>query len=382
MTTSLQKSENQDFFAWIQLTNRCNLTCTYCYTESGPGSGSSGELPLDTAKQLVADVHEAGARAVMLSGGEPALYPGLVELIDYTCGEVGLKATLVTNGTYLKPELINALSRHDCTVQVSLDAVHGQGYKEARGRHKLPAALRGIDSLLEAGLTVTLSAALTTVNQRWVTEIVNFAIDRGIQFVHFAPTYWKDGGPFQKGLFIEDLYPVLHELYELQKRHYLFVSIDLVEHLVLPVALGIKREYYCHAMAGRTVEIAADGGVYACAAQRDIPEMKLGDVSGGRRLLPIVMENREQQRFPSIGAESIAECRTCEYRNICAGGCRAMTYHQSGSLDVKHPNCADLKRFIADIKHDLETGEIADYVEFLRAQTPSDPNQDALVKMF
>ena len=371
----------EEIFAWIQLTNRCNLSCTYCYTESGP-QPDGGSLPLSTAKNIVADVAAAGGHAVMLSGGEPTLYPDLIELLDYTCGDEGLAVTLVTNGTYLRPELVDTLVRHSCTVQVSLDAVHEKGYKEARGRGRLPHALRGIDSLLDAGITVTLSAALTTVNQQWVRDIVMYAIDRGIQFVHFAPTHWKDGGPFERSLFIEDLYPVLHELYELQKQHYIFLSIDLIEHLVLPVALGIQRKYYCNAMAGRTVEIASDGGVYACAAQRDIPEMKLGQLGDERRLLPIIEVNRASEGFPQIGSDTIPECMSCEYRYICAGGCRAMTYHQAGSLDVRHPNCADLKRLIADIKRDIESGELADYVDFLRTQGSVDQSGDALLKMF
>ena len=377
----MTRPRQEEIFAWLQLTNRCNLTCSYCYTESGPHP-DGGQLPLSTAKDIVADIAAAGGRAVMMSGGEPTLYPDLIELLNYTCGVHGLMVTLVTNGTYLRPELVDTLARHSCTVQVSLDAVHEKGYKEARGRGRLPQALRGVDSLLDAGITVTLSAALTTVNQQWVRDIVMYAIDRGIQFVHFAPTYWKDGGPFQRSLFIDDLYPVLRELYELQKQHYMFVSIDLVEHLVLPVALGIQRKYYCHAMAGRTVEIASDGGVYACAAQRDIPEMKLGQLDGERRLLPIIEVNRASGGFPKIGADTIPECKTCEYRYICAGGCRAMTYLQAGDLDLRHPNCADLKRFIADIKQDLESGQLTDYVDFLKSQEAIDQSGDALLKMF
>src|SRR5262245_1790033 len=380
-TSALDIPTSQEpLYAWVQLTNRCNLRCSYCYTESGPTAG--GELSMDEAQRLLADVRAAGATTVMLSGGEPSAYPGIVDLVNFACAELGLRVTLVTNGTHVFPELLECLRRSQCTVQVSLDAVDELGYKQARGSPLLPQALRGIEALSKVGVPVTLSAALTTVNQSWVGRIVQFAIDHGIQFVHFAPTHWKDGGPFRQSLFIENLYPTLRELYELQKRNYLFVCIDLVEQLVIPVALGIQRKFYCNAMAGRTVEVSSDGSVYACAAQRSIPEMQLGRVSADQSLLQIIRDGRAAGRFPSLGAETIEECMTCEYRYICAGGCRAMTYHQSGALSLRHPNCADLKRLIGDIKNDLQTGELAEYVEFLRSRAPQDGNPDGLLKVF
>lgn len=375
-------SKNPDsLFAWIQLTNRCNLSCVYCYTESGPDP-SGAELPFEIAKQSLIDVKRAGAINVMLSGGEPAIYPRLIELIEYACEELELKITLVSNGTYLKPELVEALKKYQCVVQISLDAVDQQGYAAIRGKDILPKALAGIDTLLENEIEITLSSTLTTINQQYAKQIVEYAVDRGIQFVHFAPTHWKEGGPFRPNLFIHDLYSVLRDLYALQKKHYLYLSIDLIENLVVPVALGIKRKFYCNAMAGRTVEVASDGGVYFCAAQRDVDEMKMGSISNDRTLYQIIDEAKAKKSFPILGADTIEECLSCEYRYVCAGGCRAMTWHQAGGLNRKHPNCDDLKRFITDIKNDIQTGEISDYVDFLASTVPINDNPDGLLKYF
>jgi radical SAM protein with 4Fe4S-binding SPASM domain len=381
MTDGLHSDDGGNVLGWVQLTNRCNLKCSYCYTESGPKAGG-GELTLEEAESVLIDLQKSGARIVMLSGGEPTIYPHIEKLIEFACGELGLKITLVSNGTHLTPAVLSALQQHGCTVQVSLDAVDPKVYRGVRGNNLLSKALDGIELLREHDISLTLSATLTNTNKRYVGDIVRYALERDIQFVHLAPTHWKDGSPFQRNLFIEDLYPTLHELYELQKDNYLYICIDLIENLVLPVALGIRRQHYCNAMAGRTVEVASDGNAYFCAAQRDIPEMRIGSIKEGHSLFDLVAFARADGRFPNLGSDTIEECRSCDYRYICAGGCRAMTWHQTGGLHHKHPNCHDLKRFIARIKDDLASGDIADYAEFLRVRTEAKRGEDALLKYF
>ncbi len=381
MTDGLQGGDSDGLLGWVQLTNRCNLKCTYCYTESGPQAGG-GELTMDEAKSVLTELREAGARIVMLSGGEPTIYPDIEALIGFACGDLGLKVTLVSNGTHMTPKVLGALQEHGCTVQVSLDAVDPRLYREIRGNHLLSKALDGIEHLRRHDIPVTLSVTLTNANKAYAGDIVRYAIDRDIQFVHFAPTHWKDGSAFQRNLFIKDLEPILQELYQLQKDNYLYVCIDFIENLVLPIVLGVRRQHYCNAMAGRTVEVASDGTAYFCAAQRDVPEMRIGSIKDGQRLTELVSTARNNGRFPDLGAETIEECRSCEYRYICAGGCRAMTWHQTGGLHRKHPNCRELKQFIAQVKADLESGEIADYAEFLSARSKAKSGEDALLKYF
>ncbi|MGW2617589.1 radical SAM protein [Streptomyces sp. NPDC001500] len=372
--------QGEPLFAWLQLTNGCNLSCSYCYTESSP-QASGGQLSLEQARGILEDVRAAGGHGVQLSGGEPTIWPWLADLLDHA-EKLRLRVALITNGTHLKPALVAQLARIGASAQVSLDAVTPQGYAAARGRNRLPAALRGIDLLLGAGVPVVLSSALTTVNAPWVGDLVAFARDRGIRGVHLAPSYWRDENALGASLFIKDVYPVLRELYELQLDCYLELSIDMVEQLVLPLVLGFERHHYCNSMAGRNVEIAADGRVYACAALRDVPEMALGDLSGGRRLLDVVSVNRAAGTFPDLGAETVAECRTCEYRNVCAGGCRAATHHQTGDLQARHPHCEGLKRFMSDVKADHAAGRIDDYVDFLGMAANFEETPDAMTKAF
>ncbi|HCL74273.1 MAG TPA: heme d1 biosynthesis radical SAM protein NirJ, partial [Pseudomonas sp.] len=61
------------------LLRRCNLTCKHCYATSAD-SEFRDELDTDEALQVIDDLHEAGVRVLILSGGEPLLRDDIFEL--------------------------------------------------------------------------------------------------------------------------------------------------------------------------------------------------------------------------------------------------------------------------------------------------------------
>src|SRR5687767_9735901 len=88
-------------FLWLEITLRCNLRCTHCYAESGPGNALSyGADAADWRKTMTQAFH-AGCRQVQFIGGEPTLHPSLAELIT-DARNLGYEFVEVfTNGTRL-----------------------------------------------------------------------------------------------------------------------------------------------------------------------------------------------------------------------------------------------------------------------------------------
>ena len=70
-------------FLWVELTNRCNLTCAHCYAESGPRPSRKDVLTTADYKRLLEEAAALGCRAVQFIGGEPTLHRGLPELITW-----------------------------------------------------------------------------------------------------------------------------------------------------------------------------------------------------------------------------------------------------------------------------------------------------------
>jgi len=68
-------------FLWLELTNRCNLHCIHCYTESSPTSGDGDILTKQDYAALMVDAYSLGCRKIQFIGGEPQLNPDFLDLL-------------------------------------------------------------------------------------------------------------------------------------------------------------------------------------------------------------------------------------------------------------------------------------------------------------
>lgn len=181
-----------DFFVQWHLTERCNLKCTHCY-QSGE---RTGELPLSVIRRVIGEVKamiEAWEDAYGLSfslsynvtGGEPFLRPDLFDVLE-DIGSGRGEVSLLSNGTLVTQETAQELAAHAVKgVQVSVEGperVHDQ----IRGAGNFKKAMRGVQHLLGAGLSVTLNATLSRLNSSYLGEFVDIASDVGVQRLGFS----------------------------------------------------------------------------------------------------------------------------------------------------------------------------------------------------
>lgn len=68
-------------FLWLELTNRCNLQCVHCYTESHPGSGDRDVLTTAQYESVMRQAYALGCRRIQFIGGEPQLHPDFLRLL-------------------------------------------------------------------------------------------------------------------------------------------------------------------------------------------------------------------------------------------------------------------------------------------------------------
>ena len=86
------------------LTDRCNLSCTHCYSRSAPDSQIQGELSTTEALAFIDNLAAAGIPLVIFTGGEPLVRPDIWQLADHS-REAGIKTALSTNGTLITDEV-------------------------------------------------------------------------------------------------------------------------------------------------------------------------------------------------------------------------------------------------------------------------------------
>jgi cyclic pyranopterin phosphate synthase len=138
----------------ISLTDRCNLRCVYCMPAEGIDFRPQDELLTDDELLLLVRVAaELGVRKVRLTGGEPTVRPGIVELVREIHATSGIdEIAMTTNGLlleYLARPLADAgLNR----INVSLDTTDPDKFHRITRGGKVEKVLSGIAAAEAAGL--------------------------------------------------------------------------------------------------------------------------------------------------------------------------------------------------------------------------------------
>lgn len=164
------------------LTDHCNLRCPTCFAESGPALGSVVPLP-EVLASLDARLHRENGRidVLMLSGGEPTLYPQLAELLAEVTARPVVRILVNTNGLRIAQddELVALLRHHRERVEVYLqyDGESAESSTHHRGADIRRFKERALDRLSTAGVftTLTMTAALG-VNDHEIGAVLKRAL--------------------------------------------------------------------------------------------------------------------------------------------------------------------------------------------------------------
>jgi len=152
----------------LLLTARCNFSCTSCYVEH---RGEFPDLPVETWKKIIMDLKSRGNKLIFLMGGEPLLYAGFSELVDFIKSQ-GLQCHVITNGALIRKH-IGTLKKVDL-VETSLDgAEKGNDANRGIGTFKLIDA--GMHALKENKIPFRIKCVLTQANVGDVQWMLDYA---------------------------------------------------------------------------------------------------------------------------------------------------------------------------------------------------------------
>ncbi len=142
----------------ISVTDRCNFRCKYCMPEDGVRWLPRVDLLSfeEIARVVRAGVEIHGIRRIKLTGGEPTVRHGLVDLVRMLRRIGGIEEiSLTTNGMRLidlaGPLKESGLDR----ITISIDSLRAERFKAITRTGELPIVLRGLDRVLDAGFSGT-----------------------------------------------------------------------------------------------------------------------------------------------------------------------------------------------------------------------------------
>ncbi len=176
----------------ISITDRCNFRCTYCMPADGLEWVPRDELLSFEEIERVARVfvERLGFESIRLTGGEPTVRRGLVDLVA-RLARLGVDLSMTTNGAMLR-DLASALRAAGLRrVNISLDTLRPERFAALTRRDELGRVLDGVRAAVEAGFDpVKLNVvALSGVNDDEIVDLAAYgrAVGAEVRFIEVMP---------------------------------------------------------------------------------------------------------------------------------------------------------------------------------------------------
>jgi GTP 3',8-cyclase len=176
----------------ISVTDRCNLRCVYCMPAGGPAWLDRSELLSDDEiERFVVAAAAEGISKLRLTGGEPLLRKGIVELVRRLRAIPGIDSVaMTTNGTLLPRFAADLAAAGLDRVNISLVSLDPDVYSRATGGGRLADALAGIDAAVSAGLgPIKVNAVVVRSLGQDLVALARLSVDRPVhvRFIEYMP---------------------------------------------------------------------------------------------------------------------------------------------------------------------------------------------------
>jgi GTP 3',8-cyclase len=177
----------------ISVTDRCNLRCIYCMPPGGLVPIEHKEiLSYEEIVRILRTAVDIGVRKVRITGGEPLIRKNIPYLVQMVKNIMGIhELSMTTNGIFLEQYAENLAEAGLDRVNVSLDSLRPDRYREITRGGNIHAVLRGIKAAEKAGL-IPIKINVVPVRGLNDDEIKDFAkmtleAPYQVRFIEFMP---------------------------------------------------------------------------------------------------------------------------------------------------------------------------------------------------
>jgi len=167
----------------ISITDRCDFRCVYCMSEDMTFLPRAQILSLEEIYTLAKAFAELGVKKIRITGGEPLVRKGALELL-HNIGQIeSLKELVITtNGSQLESMAKDLKQAGVKRINISLDTLDADKFKIITRTGDLQQVLRGIQAAKAQGFErIKINAViLKNRNHLEVNDLVQFAVDNAI----------------------------------------------------------------------------------------------------------------------------------------------------------------------------------------------------------
>ncbi len=167
----------------ISVTDKCNLRCRYCMPEEGvPLRRHEEFLSHEQIVEVVRAAVALGLTKIRLTGGEPLVKRGIVELVGMLRGLPGLRhLAMTTNGTLLAPLAAGLRKAGLDSLNISLDTLEAERYRHLTRGGRIEQVLGGIEAARREGFPVKINmVVLEDTTPEEIERLRRFCRDKGL----------------------------------------------------------------------------------------------------------------------------------------------------------------------------------------------------------
>jgi len=172
----------------IYITEKCTKLCKHCVVRSSPRVDTAGELSAEDWKVVLNKLRSSGVCSVVITGGEPLLKPGILEIISHA-DDIGLGISLLTDYDYINRDVIAFLEsrQHLVDIQTSIDGSTPGVHDYLRGQGSFKAALHRLSLLRDCKIDYTISFTAHRGNVNEIDGVVEIAKQYGARYIYINP---------------------------------------------------------------------------------------------------------------------------------------------------------------------------------------------------
>lgn len=319
----------------INLTTTCNMTCSFCGSWGFEKEGA--HVSLEVVERALDAASELGYTIATMTGGEPTLHPKFNDIIRMAHAR-GFMTLVTTNGLRVRPEMIETFRHCGTIIRVSLHTLDPLRHHVLTGAPTHHRVVANMKKLRDAGIPFGVGCTVEEGNIHEAPGIAALAWEVGASYMRFSPVVAIRGA---EGAALDEAF------YRRLLRTILGLCVanrDLLQYRApqMPSQLANQTTHMLTrtCAAGSPLHIIHDcsGRLQPCSF---LPEdTKLYSAPGlppeeGIRSCWVGMEELQA----SLKGNLQGKCGTCEFRDVCLGGCLAPKVDHNIPWNAEQPLC-------------------------------------------
>ncbi len=308
----------------VEFSQLCNFRCPYCYLDARP----KDELSSDEIRDLILQARELGVRKIIILGGEPMIYPRILEKIHFIRSH-GMAVEIFTNGSNMTAENAAELALLDVKVVLKMNTQDADVQNRLCGMDDADRIISdALKHLKEAGYgpggkPMAASSVISSANIEELPDMWRWLRDQQIDpyFEMITPQgsavendwLYVDSGR------IKELYDLLSEI---DRKEY---SREWTAQPPLAGDICLRHQFSCY--------VNAFGDVMPCVGVT----LPVGNIRQNR-LAEILRDSEVMQDLKNYAETIKGPCAACEKSETCYG-CRGAAYQMTGDYLASDPLC-------------------------------------------